>query len=82
MQVSKHDCQFLGGITGAMEITITYPTEYIKTVMQLKPEMNSMGMGGVFRHTMADQGFFGLYRGYSALLLFSIPKNTVRFGAY
>ena len=43
---------FLGGITGAMEITITYPTEYIKTVMQLNPDKNAMGMGGVFRQTM------------------------------
>ena len=24
-----------GGITGAVEISITYPTEYLKTVMQL-----------------------------------------------
>jgi solute carrier family 25 citrate transporter 1 len=23
-----------------------------------------------------------LYRGYSALLMFSVPKNSVRFGAY
>jgi len=24
----------------------------------------------------------GLYRGYSALLLFSVPKNSVRFGTF
>jgi hypothetical protein len=34
----------LGGITGAMEISITYPTEYVKTVMQLYPEKNAMGV--------------------------------------
>lgn len=34
------------------------------------------------RETVGERGFFGLYRGYSALLLFSIPKNYVRFGAY
>lgn len=50
--------------------------------MQLRPDKNAMGMVGVAKHTLAEQGFFGLYRGYSALLLFSIPKNTVRFGAY
>jgi len=32
-----------GGITGAIEISCTYPTEYIKTAMQLKPEYNKMG---------------------------------------
>ena len=71
-----------GGITGAIEISITYPTEYTKTVMQLFKEKNSMGAINVVKSTIAENGFFGLYRGYSALLLFSIPKNYVRFGAY
>ena len=34
------------------------------------------------KETLAQKGFFGLYRGYSALLMFSIPKNYVRFGTY
>lgn len=29
---------FLGGVTGAIEISITYPTEYTKTVMQIYKE--------------------------------------------
>jgi len=45
-------------------------------------EKNSMGAINVVKSTIAENGFFGLYRGYSALLLFSIPKNYVRFGAY
>ena len=28
----------VGGITGAIEISITYPTIYVKTVMHLYPE--------------------------------------------
>jgi solute carrier family 25 citrate transporter 1 len=72
----------LGGITGAIEISITYPTEYTKTVMQLYPDKNRMGAINLVKHTVAESGFFGLYRGYSALLLFSIPKNYVRFGAF
>jgi solute carrier family 25 citrate transporter 1 len=32
-----------GGITGAIEISITFPTEYTKTVMQLYPELNKQG---------------------------------------
>lgn len=71
-----------GGITGAIEISITYPTEYVKTVMQLNPEMNKKGFKGVISETISKNGFFGLYRGYSALLMFSIPKNYVRFGAF
>lgn len=33
----------IGGLTGAIEISITFPTEYTKTVMQLYPEMNKKG---------------------------------------
>ena len=72
----------IGGVTGAMEITITYPTEYTKTVMQLYPDLNKKGMFKVISETMAARGYFGLYRGYSSLLFFSIPKNYVRFGAF
>ena len=71
-----------GGITGAIEISCTYPTEYIKTVMQLYPDKNRMGLTGVAKHTIRENGFFGLYKGYSALLLFSVPKNYARFYGY
>ena len=72
----------LGGVTGAIEISITYPTEYTKTVMQLYTEQNAKGAIGVMRDTVKTNGIFGLYRGYSALLMFSVPKNQVRFGVY
>ena len=65
----------LGGITGAIEISCTYPTEYTKTVMQLYTEKNRMGAVGVIKDTVKTNGFLGLYRGYSALLMFSVPKN-------
>ena len=71
-----------GGITGAIEISITFPTEYVKTVMQLYPEKNKMGMLNVFKDTIRTNGPLGVYRGYTALLMFSVPKNYVRFGAY
>jgi solute carrier family 25 citrate transporter 1 len=72
----------IGGLTGAIEISCTYPTEYTKTVMQLYPKENAKGAMGVIRETMKERGFFGLYRGYSALLMFSVPKNYVRFGTF
>lgn len=34
------------------------------------------------KDTYASHGMKGFYRGYSALLMFSVPKNYVRFGAY
>ena len=50
--------------------------------MQLYKEKNSMGAVNVIKDTVKTNGFFGLYKGYSALLAFSIPKNYVRFGTY
>jgi len=41
-----------------------------------------MGAKNLIKQTMSEKGYFGMYRGYSALLLFSIPKNYVRFGAF
>lgn len=73
---------YLGGVTGAIEITCTYPTEYTKTVMQLNPEINKLGMMGTIKKTFGERGILGFYRGYGALLMFSVPKNQVRFGTY
>ena len=40
-----------GGITGGIEICITYPTEYIKTMMQLYKEYSLKGTRGCIRET-------------------------------
>ena len=37
--------------------------------------MNKLGMFGAIKKTYAERGFLGFYRGYGALLLFSVPKN-------
>lgn len=54
----------------------------MKTVMQLNKEKQALGALGVARETIGKFGPLGLYKGYSALLMFSIPKNYVRFGTY
>ena len=74
-----------GGLSGAIEIMITFPTEFVKTQLQLdersaKPRFK--GPWDVVRVTLADKGFFGLYRGLMPLLYGSVPKSAVRFGAY
>ena len=70
-----------GSITGATECLITYPLEYLKTVMQLYPNLAKLGMSGTFKATKRDHGVLGVYRGMSSLLVFCIPKMAVRFGA-
>ncbi len=74
-----------GGITGGIEICITFPTEYVKTQLQLdersaKPRYT--GIADVVKQTVKGHGVGGLYRGLSVLVYGSIPKSAVRFGAF
>jgi solute carrier family 25 (mitochondrial citrate transporter), member 1 len=70
-----------GGITGGIEICITYPTEYLKTQMQLYKEFSKQGMVATAKQTFNKYGVPGFYKGLPVLLFFSIPKTGVRFGA-
>ncbi|GAV03925.1 hypothetical protein RvY_14289 [Ramazzottius varieornatus] len=77
-----------GGITGGIEICITFPTEYVKTQLQLddkaaksgKPKYN--GIIDCVKQTVRQNGITGLYRGLPVLIYGSIPKSAVRFGAF
>ncbi|KAF7285919.1 mitochondrial citrate transporter scheggia [Rhynchophorus ferrugineus] len=74
-----------GGITGGIEICITFPTEYVKTQLQLDEKGDRKKYSGIadcVKKTVKNHGFFGLYRGLSVLLYGSIPKSAVRFGAF
>jgi hypothetical protein len=48
----------------------------------LYPEINKKGAVECVKSTFREKGFFGFYRGYGALLMFSVPKNYTRFGTY
>uniref|UniRef100_A0A224XTT6 Citrate transport protein n=1 Tax=Panstrongylus lignarius TaxID=156445 RepID=A0A224XTT6_9HEMI len=74
-----------GGITGGIEICITYPTEYVKTQLQLDEKGGTKQYTGIIdcvKKTVKKHGVFGLYRGLSVLVYGSIPKSAVRFGAF
>eukprot|EP00118_Oscarella_pearsei_P021588 m.242958 g.242958 ORF g.242958 m.242958 type:complete len:325 (+) comp40231_c0_seq2:424-1398(+) len=74
-----------GGITGGLEILITFPTEYVKTQLQLDQRSANPRYKGIVhlvRDTVKNHGGFGLYRGLSSLLYGSIPKTAVRFSGY
>ena len=73
----------VGGITGGIEICITYPTEYIKTQLQLDEKVGKYkGISDCAKQTVKEKGPLGLYRGLSVLVVGSIPKSAVRFGAF
>lgn len=72
-----------GGITGGIEICITYPTEYVKTQLQLDERVGKYkGIVDCAKKTVQERGVKGLYRGLSVLIYGSIPKSAVRFGAF
>ena len=72
-----------GGITGGIEICITYPTEYIKTQLQLDEKVGKYkGIWDCGKQTVSERGVKGLYRGLPVLLYGSIPKSAVRFGSF
>ena len=72
-----------GGITGGIEICITYPTEYVKTQLQLDEKVGKYkGIVDCAKKTVSERGVLGLYRGLSVLVYGSIPKSAVRFGAF
>lgn len=74
-----------GGLAGGIEICITFPTEYVKTQLQLDERANPpryRGIGDCVRQTVRSHGVLGLYRGLSSLLYGSIPKAAVRFGMF
>jgi len=72
-----------GGITGGIEICITYPTEYVKTQLQLDEKVGKYkGILDCAKQTVKSNGVGGLYRGLPVLLYGSIPKSAVRFGSF
>ena len=72
-----------GGITGGIEICITYPTEYVKTQLQLDEKLGKYkGIVDCTKQTVRERGIRGLYRGLSVLVYGSIPKSAVRFGSF
>ena len=89
---TSHNCDVIlqtlkgiiaGGITGGIEICITYPTEYIKTQLQLDEKVGRYkGIVDCGRQTIQQSGVRGLYKGLPVLVYGSIPKSAVRFGSF
>ncbi|XP_003387955.1 PREDICTED: tricarboxylate transport protein, mitochondrial-like [Amphimedon queenslandica] len=74
-----------GGIAGGLEIMITFPTEYVKTQLQLDERSAKPRFKGPLHCvslTVKEHGVLGLYRGLSSLLYGSIPKASVRFSVF
>ncbi|KAI9503830.1 hypothetical protein GGI25_005920 [Coemansia spiralis] len=79
-----------GTVAGAVEGAITYPTELVKTKMQLQGSQQYILQGGQLyngaidcaRTTVRTQGISGLYRGLTPMLVGNAAKAGVRFLTY
>lgn len=70
-----------GGIAGGFEATVMYPTEYVKTQLQLNPGKYKGPLDcGI--SIVKQKGFGSLYRGLSTLVVGSTPKAAVRFASF
>ncbi|KAJ1642442.1 hypothetical protein LPJ64_005716 [Coemansia asiatica] len=71
-----------GIVAGAVEGAATYPTELIKTKMQLQTTHKYTSPLSCLQHTLQTQGPQGLYRGLAPMLLGNALKAGVRFLTY
>jgi solute carrier family 25 citrate transporter 1 len=78
-------CTFVkGGLTGFIEAIICYPTEFVKTQLQLQSKSNPefTGMLDCANKTVKQHGPMGLYRGALPLILGSSGKQAARWTGY
>ena len=87
-QPSVSQSLFAGAVAGGIEATLTYPTEYVKTQLQLQSK-NASSRSPVFHgpwdcvvKTVRERGLRGLYRGLSALITGTAAKAAIRFFAF
>jgi len=76
---------FLKGFaTGFIEAIICYPTEFVKTQLQLQSKSNPeyAGIMDCARKTVRNHGPLALYRGAAPLILGSSVKQMVRWTTY
>ncbi|KAM0934147.1 putative mitochondrial carrier domain superfamily [Dioscorea sansibarensis] len=73
-----------GGLAGAAFWAIVYPTDVVKSVIQVDDYKNPKYSGSInaFKKILASEGVKGLYRGFGPAMARSIPANAACFLAY
>ena len=73
-----------GGISGAAFWLAVYPTNVVKSVIQVDDFKNPKFSGSIdaFRKIMALEGVKGLYKGFGPAMARSVPANAVCFLVY
>lgn len=73
-----------GFLTGGTQAAITYPTEYVKTQLQLQSKLNPEfnGIIDCAKKTVEQHGVKGLYRGAGVRIVGAGFQQMFRWGAY
>ncbi|XP_072986204.1 mitochondrial carnitine/acylcarnitine carrier-like protein [Typha latifolia] len=73
-----------GGLAGATFWLLVYPTDVVKSVIQVDDYRNPKFSGSTdaFKKILAAEGIKGLYRGFGPAMARSVPANAVCFLAY
>ncbi|KAK8964476.1 Mitochondrial carnitine/acylcarnitine carrier-like protein [Platanthera guangdongensis] len=73
-----------GGLAGASFWAVVYPTDVIKSVIQVDDFRNPKFSGSIhaFKKILAAEGAKGLYKGFGPAMARSVPANAACFLAY
>ncbi|KAJ7531651.1 hypothetical protein O6H91_14G052400 [Diphasiastrum complanatum] len=83
-QLGRGSLLTAGGIAGAVFWVTVYPTDVIKSVIQVDNHSNPKYSGTIdaFRQVYSAEGVKGLYRGFGPAMARSVPANAACFLAY
>ncbi|KAK6947429.1 Mitochondrial substrate/solute carrier [Dillenia turbinata] len=73
-----------GGLAGASFWAVVYPTDVVKSVIQVDNYQNPKYSGSIdaFKKILASEGTKGLYKGFGPAMARSVPANAACFLAY
>ncbi|KAL5550953.1 hypothetical protein UlMin_001129 [Ulmus minor] len=73
-----------GGLAGGSFWGLVYPTDVVKSVIQVDDYKNPKFSGSIdaFRKILASEGIKGLYKGFTPAMARSVPANAACFLAY
>ncbi|KAI5639370.1 hypothetical protein M9H77_00266 [Catharanthus roseus] len=82
--LGKGSLMMCGGLSGAAFWAFVYPTDVVKSVIQVDDYKSPKYSGSIdaFRKTLASEGVKGLYKGFGPAMARSIPANAACFLAY
>ncbi|XP_065878983.1 mitochondrial carnitine/acylcarnitine carrier-like protein [Euphorbia lathyris] len=83
-QLGRGSLMLAGGLAGASFWGMVYPTDVVKSVLQVDDYRNPKFKGSIdaFKKLLASEGVKGLYKGFGPAMARSIPANAACFLAY